>query len=115
MPAAPKHPCSTPGCPQYQPCPTHIRAKHPDTKTNEERKLYSSYRWRQVSKRHLEDEPLCRTHLAQGRYVRATVTDHIVAYRDGGGFWDPDNHQSQCDPCHNAKRSKERAARYGGG
>lgn len=38
----------------------------------------------------------------------ATLVDHIVPHRgDQQLFWNPMNHQSLCDECHNKKRARE--------
>ena len=38
----------------------------------------------------------------------STLVDHIVAVKQGGSFWDPDNHQALCRSCHGTKTSRER-------
>jgi len=44
-----------------------------------------------------------------GRVGSADVTDHIQPHRgDQRLFWDPENHQSLCETCHNAKSQRER-------
>jgi 5-methylcytosine-specific restriction endonuclease McrA len=40
----------------------------------------------------------------EGRKVRATVTDHIVALRQGGAHRSPANSQSLCTGCNTAKQ-----------
>lgn len=106
--------CSAPGCPRFKGrCPDHDNRQR-DNKTDEERKFYRSYAWRKRSERHRRDEPLCRTCKAKDLFVPATVTDHILAIRDGGDPWDEENLQSQCDTCHQEKRAAERRARVGG-
>lgn len=61
-------------------------------------------RWQRTSKRRLAEYPLCATCETEGRTTAATITDHIVPHRgDERLFWDPDNWQSLCKPCHDAK------------
>lgn len=45
----------------------------------------------------------------------ATLTDHIdpVESRDDPRFWDPRNHQSLCDRCHEVKKAEEKSAGKG--
>lgn len=43
-----------------------------------------------------------------GRYVRATVVDHIKPHRgDQRLFWDEDNWQALCKECHDRKTLTE--------
>lgn len=105
-----KRPCSTPRCPEYQPCTKHGRGKTLNTKAEQD--FYNSSLWRRTSKSHRQEEPLCRAHMANGFVVGADVTDHIHALRDGGHPFDESNLQSLCHPCHNKKRRQEQTARY---
>jgi 5-methylcytosine-specific restriction endonuclease McrA len=73
-------------------------------------------RWASSSRRWLRKYPYCGTRVdgvlssehsqcwRAGQLVRAEVTDHIVAIRDGGSRESPSNHQSLCRSC-NAKKS----------
>lgn len=71
------------------------------------RSLYD-YRWRIYSQDRLRRYPLCAEHEREGRIVAATLTDHIEPHRgDYETFWDPGNHQSLCDHCHNSKKQRE--------
>ena len=73
-------------------------------------------RWREARKRHLARHPLCEACAMSGRTEAATVVDHITPHRgDQRLFWDSENWQSLCRPCHNAKTMKEsiRRARAG--
>jgi 5-methylcytosine-specific restriction protein A len=66
------------------------------------------YRWRKYRLWHLKHHPLCVHCLAEGRYVPATVVDHIIPHKgDEILFWDPKNHQSLCAKCHNRKTASE--------
>ncbi|HBO7046427.1 TPA: HNH endonuclease, partial [Pseudomonas aeruginosa] len=43
----------------------------------------------------------------------ANTVDHIVAHRgDTDLFWDKDNWQPLCGPCHSADKQKEEAAGF---
>jgi len=56
----------------------------------------------------LKCNPLCVECKKQGKITPATVVDHIVPHKgDQEKFWDPNNHQSLCDTCHNRKTAKE--------
>lgn len=58
--------------------------------------------------RQLEAEPLCRMHEALKQLVQATVADHIKAHRgDEELFFDPENLQSLCKPCHDAHKQAQ--------
>lgn len=59
-------------------------------------------------KQYLQAHPLCVHCLAEGRYVKATVVDHKIPHRgDPKLFWDTDNWQSLCKPCHDRKTGQE--------
>ena len=73
--------------------------------------LYDTSLWKKVRADHLRRQPLCVACQAKGRTVPANVLDHIVAVRDGGGFFDSENHQGLCRRCHFSKGSKENHAR----
>lgn len=79
-----------------------------DTKTDAERAFYSSYDWQKCRAGYREQNPLCELHLARNEYRPAQMVDHRVRLRDGGAAFDPANLQALCNPCHNAKRAKER-------
>jgi 5-methylcytosine-specific restriction protein A len=55
----------------------------------------------------LAEEPYCRTHLKQGKRVRAVEVDHIVPLSRGGGD-ERANKQGLCKACHEAKSAAER-------
>lgn len=73
------------------------------------KRLYG-YRWQKASKLYLRSHPLCVDPHGEhrGRPVVATVVDHIVPHRgDLALFWDSDNWQSLCKPCHDRKTARE--------
>jgi 5-methylcytosine-specific restriction protein A len=57
--------------------------------------------------------PLCAMCLKLGRYTPCQCVDHVIPHRgDAELFWNEDNWQSLCNPCHNGpKRRIEEAAR----
>lgn len=73
-------------------------------------RLYDLRRWRRESRTFLASNPLCRMCTAAGRVTLATVVDHIKPHRgDPELFWDEDNWQGLCKPCHDgAKQELER-------
>ena len=65
-------------------------------------------RWRKARMLFLEAHPLCAECLKSGRYVKATVVDHIIPHRgDQKLFWDQSNWQALCKPCHDHKTMTE--------
>ena len=89
MPQKPKTPC-----------------KHPERPAPAKRGYNS--RWRKVRVAYLRKHPLCVKCLAKGRYVQATVVDHIVPHRgDPALLWNENNFQALCKPCHDKKTGLE--------
>lgn len=111
MPRRPDHSCSHPGCPALVPfgtkyCEIH-RQKHPEEMRSASSRGYGKA-WQRESKRFLQEHPLCVQCERQGRYVKATVVDHIVPHRgDQNLFWDRDNWQPLCKQCHDRKTLQE--------
>jgi 5-methylcytosine-specific restriction enzyme A len=61
----------------------------------------------------LRSNPLCRMHEAQGRVVAATVADHIEPHKgDEEKFFDANNLQSLCKPCHDSHKQSQEATGY---
>ena len=102
MPKKCKHPCSYPGCPNLTDsryCKIH---KQPD-RPSAAKRGYNS-KWRRLSKQYLRKHPMCVRCLQQGRYVPATVVDHIIPHRGNLALmWDESNWQALCKPCHDKK------------
>ena len=81
-------------------------------------------RWRDYSRAFRMNYPLCGMRgegapmtadsvcLRERRVSPATLVDHIVQVSGPGDprFFDPSNHQSLCDLCHNLKRQRESSA-----
>lgn len=111
VPRFPDHPCSHPGCPRLVPsgrkyCDEHLPL-HPEEVRSASSRGYGS-RWRRESKAFLRAHPLCAECERNGRYVKATVVDHKVPHRgDQRLFWDRDNWQPLCKPCHDKKTGDE--------
>ena len=65
---------------------------------------YNSVAWRKLRLQVLRLQPICN----DCKRAPSTVADHITPVRLGGNFWDIDNLQGLCAPCHNSKSAKER-------
>lgn len=75
------------------------------------KRLYNSALWKQLRRAQLEAHPLCKFCSALGRVVAATVVDHRKPHRgDESMFFDAENLQSLCKPCHDgAKQELEKS------
>lgn len=73
--------------------------------------FYDLRRWRKLTKRHRQEEPLCRECKKRGIITAGTLVDHIVPILEGGAEWDEDNLQTLCDRCHQVKRQTEKNKR----
>ncbi|ELT48370.1 HNH endonuclease [Brucella intermedia] len=72
------------------------------------RKLYKTSRWQRLRERQLTAHPLCVYCLQQEDVTPATVCDHVRPHRgDETLFFDPDNLQSLCAPCHDRVKQRE--------
>jgi|DEB0MinimDraft_4_1074332.scaffolds.fasta_scaffold12145_4 5-methylcytosine-specific restriction protein A len=74
--------------------------------------LYNSTRWQKLSKKQRKEQPLCANCLTQGRITSASkeqlVADHIIAHKGNLQlFYDYQNLQTLCHPCHNIKTNLE--------
>jgi 5-methylcytosine-specific restriction protein A len=79
----------------------------------EYRKLYSTQRWRKGRLAHLRAHPLCVYCAAMDQVTAATVVDHRVPHKgDLDLFYDPNNYQSLCAPCHDGAKSREESIGY---
>lgn len=111
MPYRPKTPCHNPGCPELVEagrlyCEKHLPL-HPEITRPAAKRGYNR-RWQKARKSYLEAHPLCVMCAKQGKYVRATVVDHIIPHRgDQKLFWDQNNWQSLCKSCHDKKTLTE--------
>ena len=111
MPSRPNTPCRHPGCAALVPygnkyCEKH-RAMHPEENRSASGRGYGN-RWNKARKKYLEAHPLCVECMKNGRYVKATDVDHIIAHRGNQKlFWDMDNWQALCHSCHSKKTARE--------
>lgn len=109
MPAKPPSPCSYPGCPALSTtrfCEEHARQDDLRRGSRHERGYTS--RWDRYRRRYLWQHPLCVRCAAEDVVEAATVVDHIRPHRgDQELFWDPNNHQALCKPCHDRKTATE--------
>ena len=111
MPSKPKVPCRHPGCPELVPSGTKYCEKHRSLHPEEIRSAgirgYGRL-WQKARKLYLAAHPLCVQCMKEGRYTKATVVDHIKPHRgDEILFWNQDNWQSLCKPCHDKKTGLE--------
>lgn len=111
MPTKPNTPCKHPGCPALVPygrkyCEQHA-ALHPEEVRSAAGRGYGG-QWRKARQQFLQRHPLCVECQKEGRYVKATVVDHIVPHRgDQGLFWDRSNWQPLCKHHHDVKTMTE--------
>lgn len=111
MPNRPNTPCKHPGCPVLVPygrkyCEQHA-AFHPEEVRSSAGRGYGS-RWRKARHQFLQKHPLCAECQKEGRYVKATVVDHIIPHRgDTKLFWDRSNWQPLCKHHHDVKTRTE--------
>jgi 5-methylcytosine-specific restriction protein A len=64
---------------------------------------YHTPRWRKLRKAFLAANPLCRECLGRGIVTRATEVHHKQPHKgDESLFWDSDNWDVLCKPCHDA-------------
>jgi 5-methylcytosine-specific restriction enzyme A len=108
----PNRPCAEPGCAQYalpgrSRCRTHTREDNrriDAARTNPLRKEYAGARWKALRAWQLRRAPLCVDCFKEGRIVPAHEVDHVVPHKgDLLLFYDQDNLQSLCRPCHSRK------------
>jgi 5-methylcytosine-specific restriction protein A len=101
MPTAPPRYCSTPGCPQKQPCSVHVRVQGRYGWRNDTHRIRGR-RLQRLRSDLLSDEPFCRA-----CHVRlATIRDHVVPLAEGGTD-DPSNIQPLCPSCSDEKTQRE--------
>ncbi|MBI1243774.1 MAG: HNH endonuclease [Alphaproteobacteria bacterium] len=100
MPSAP---------PKHRPAGWKPPAPWATTQTSSTARGYG-WKWQQLRKSVLAEEPLCRPCHGEGRVVAAIDVDHIVRRADGGTD-DRSNLQPICTDCHKAKTAAERSRR----
>ena len=111
MPTKPKVPCKHPGCAALVPsgqkyCDRH-KVLHPEEVRSAASRGYGAA-WKKVRKTFLQAHPLCMECMKEGRFVKATVVDHVIPHRgDQKLFWDRSNWQALCKRCHDEKTGRE--------
>lgn len=69
--------------------------------------------WREASAAYLVEHPWCVYCLRRGKHTRARVVDHIDPHKgDPVKFWDIDNWQSLCKPCHDRDKQRDEKRGY---
>ena len=64
--------------------------------------------WRQARAVFLVEHPMCAYCDRMGRVTAATVVDHIIPHKGNADlFWDRDNWQALCKPCHDSVKAQE--------
>ena len=65
-------------------------------------------RWQRARLVFLAEHPLCVYCEREQRVTASTVVDHIVPHEgDMALFWDADNWQALCKPCHDVTKRRE--------
>ncbi|WP_195582289.1 HNH endonuclease [[Ruminococcus] lactaris] len=109
MPRKPMKPCCHPDCPKLTEgryCEEH-EALHRGERKSASGRGYNS-KWQRARKRFLKEHPLCCKCEEEGKYVRATIVDHIKPHRgDPILFWDEENWQPLCKHHHDVKTMTE--------
>lgn len=114
MPSLTAKVCAHPGCAQVvhqKYCTAHAKAerKHRTRawSSGTARQRGYTWQWEKYRASYLARHPLCVQCLRVERTEVATVVDHIVPHKgDRTLFWDIDNHQALCRPCHDAKTAR---------
>lgn len=71
-------------------------------------KFYKTSRWVKLSRRTLQNKPVCVSCLSKGIIKKADLVDHIVPIReDWSKRLDPKNLQPLCYRCHRLKTKKD--------
>ncbi len=66
------------------------------------------HKWRQARLVFLKQHPLCVECQKKGRVTAANVVDHIERHEGSlDKFWNSDNWQALCKPCHDRKTAYE--------
>jgi len=114
MPSKPPRACSQIRCPNYATdsgsyCTEHRAPPRPKPslakRTSDS--FYNKSRWRNVRRRVLMTEPLCRICMESHRATEAKVVDHILRRSHQGDEFDPSNLMPLCISCHNFKTKNE--------
>jgi len=66
------------------------------------------WEWQKARKHYLNQHPICVYCDREGRVSMATVVDHITPHKgDKRLFWDVNNWQPLCAPCHDVEKKME--------
>lgn len=96
--------------------PVGKRRDYRSPEAAEYRKLYKGARWRALRAAQLAREPLCKPCLAVGRVTPATVANHRTPHKgDLLLFFDPENLESACAPCHDGPIQRDERRGFGCG
>lgn len=110
---APKRQCAHPGCNELVNrgrCTKHERQQRQELDAKRGTAASRGYgnKWQRLRKQYLREHPLCVRCHRIGRLIPATVVDHITPHSgDMRLFWDVNNLQALCKPCHDKKTAKE--------
>jgi len=105
-------PCAQRGCPAIvvgRFCDAHQKAYNQKRYANRHahQKLYD-YKWQKARDYYLSKHPFCRQCEHDGMTTAATEVDHIDPHKgDPAIFWNKDNWQALCKPCHSRKTVQE--------
>lgn len=111
MPVAAPRPCARcakVGCA----CRTSRRAIFERSRKTAAQRGYG-WKWQQYRVSFLARNPLCRMCMDDGYVVAANEVDHVIPHKgsDDPLFWDVNNHQALCKPCHQRKTQSESMGR----
>lgn len=111
VPRRPNTPCKYPGCARLVPYGRKYCDEHRDIERNErpnaETRGYGR-EWQKARQNFLKRHLWCVRCKEKGKFVLATVVDHIKPHRgDERLFWDEENWQPLCKSCHDHKTMTE--------
>lgn len=91
-----------------------VARRESGTETARLEELRHCSRWYRLRRMVLAREPLCRACQAEGRTTAASQVDHVrraldvIRERGPAAFYDMENLQALCLPCHASKSAQER-------
>lgn len=82
-------------------------ARPPDKRGSSTQQGYGA-RWRKARLHFITRNPLCAECQRQGKTTAANEVDHVIPWKgDLEKFWNENNWEAKCKPCHSAKTAKE--------